>query len=901
MADEVKMDDIPGSKMKPLTKVNEKGETVEDIRSVQLNEKISDTEYQILHPETDAYQVITDPERRFVSEAEKAKWNKAFELGASALHYRGKYDLGIRYYKYDVVYLEGNGSYATNEAVYPVTGQNTNGRRFFVYTSGAPEAVSGSGDGVLAIASNAPSYDQFIYNEWVNINFESYLAEFANNVRVTRDPTDAAYTFAICAAGTQNYRTLATTSSFFINPIKKTLEFKDASNNTTIKLDGSNGTVTANKFIGNLEGTADKAKLADEAAKYTTYQRDADKNLIGDHVKQGAEYIDDAITGLGKRIDAITDGTGGAVLSNKLVIQKNGDSLNGDGFDGSAAQTVNIRFTPQEITGLLDSTDKIQEKWLPDTLLGAMSYIGTFDASTGLMTTDLRDFLVDADGKPTAERRPFRKGDYAIAIVAGNLDPSGAAHGSEAPETQYFVIGDWAVYNGDLDGGNDIDAEEWTKVDNTDAVRTVNGQIGNVKTYKGAWVASTTYYQGDMVEYGNPAAIYVCIKDNSAAAFTEDNFKICGRIYAAADGIELTQKDNTFRHTFKEATSTVVGSESNPTLLTQQGIIAIDNVTRQDIYGHIKDVKTTYYKLPEDTWRPVEVNGIAFKGSAIDTGALNLTHDYRADPGSDRDPRVLVSAVGDKVVVSHKDTAIGKGSHTSEVLTTPVVTGQIKIGLGSQFTAPNFAWNASGHVDEYSASVFELPTDLIQHKHFNVKLTDGRSMIRSFTNDEFQDLADTDKARKFYDSDLVTNTFIAPSWTESMAFSGRLMANGFYQLIKDYKAGDASTLYRVIDESIKVYSGNKLNGDAIIGAYNTVNNRIELGHSGVHSNEGSVVYSAVAVNKYGITTAGAQILEFGTGEYVNEQWVSHDPSESLVIGGLFFRDIGPKRDNNGVV
>ena len=644
MADEVKMDDIPGSKMKPLTKVNEKGETVEDIRSVQLNEKISDTEYQILHPETDAYQVITDPERRFVSEAEKAKWNKAFELGASALHYRGKYDLGIRYYKYDVVYLEGNGSYAANEEVYPVTGQNTNGRRFFVYTSSAPEAASGSGNSVLAIASNAPSYDKFIEHDWVNINFESYLAEFANNLKVSSNVDSTAYTFAIMEYGTNHYRQIATTDAIRINPVTKVITIGTGDN--AITLNGSNGTVTAKKFVGDLDGNAATADRADVTEQYVTYSRNADGTLVGgNRTESGSKYVDDAITGIQKQIEAITDGTGGAVLSNKLIIQKNSESLNGDGFDGSTAQTVNIQFTPQEITGLLDSSEKIQEKWLPDTLLGAMSYVGTFDASTGRMTTDLRDFLVDADGKPTTERRPFRKGDYAIAIVDGNLDPSGAAHGSEAPETQYFVIGDWAVYNGDLDGGNDIDAEEWTKVDNTDAVRTVNGQIGNVKTYKGAWVAGTAYYQGDMVEYGNPAAIYVCIKDNSAAAFTEENFKICGRIYAAADGIELTQKDNTFRHTFKEATSTVVGSESNPTVLTQQGIIAIDNVTRQDIYGHIKDVKTTYYKLPEDTWRPVEVNGTAFKGSAINTGALNLAHDYRET--IDHDPRVLVSAVDD--------------------------------------------------------------------------------------------------------------------------------------------------------------------------------------------------------------------------------------------------------------
>lgn len=890
MADEVKMT--------PLA----------DIRSVQLNEKMSETTYQILHPETDAYQVITDPERRFVSDDEKEKWNQAFALGASALHYRGEYERGAYYYKYDVVYLKGNNDdYNTgNEAVYPVTDTNTNGRRFFVYMNPLPEADSGTGNGIEATIANAPSYDQFTSNHWININFESYLAEFANNVRVTTDPEDTAYTFAICEAGSDDYRTLATTSSFYINPIRKTLEFKDASNNTTIKLEGADGIVTANTFKGYLDGTAKEALFAEEAAKYTVYNRDADKNLVdGERVEIGEAYIDDAIAGLGQRIDAITDGSGNAVLSNKLIIKKNGGILNDPGFDGSIEQVVNIEFTPEEITGLLDSSDKIQERWLPDTLLGAMSYVGTFDASTGLMTTDLRDFVVDENGNQTTKHRDFRKGDYVIATVPGNLDPSGKVHDidTERPEATYFIVGDWAVFNGDLDNSETIEASEWTKIDNTDAVRTVNGQIGNVKTYKGGWEPNTPYYEGDMVEFGTPAAIYVCIKDNSAAEFTETNFKICGRIYDADDGIELTKSDNKFRHVFKNAMSTTEGSEDHPVELTQQGIIAIDTVTRQDKYGHINKVKTTYYKLPEDTWRPVKVNGEDFKDSDINSGPLDLTYDYRATSGADRDPRVIVSKSGDKVIVSHVDAKGGDGSHTSEVLTTPV-TGQIKIGLGSQFTAPNFAWNASGHVDSYSRAVYELPTDLIQHQHFNVKLTDGRSMIRSFTNDEFHALPEGDKARKFYDRHPETKTFITPAWAEPMAFSGELMANGFYQLVKNYEEGDSTELHRVIDESIEVYSGKKFNGTPITGGYD--DKRLVLGQSGVHAEENSVVYSAVAVNKYGITTAGAQILEFGKGEYIVDEvsgervWISKDPSTSLVIGGLFFRNIGPKRDNNGV-
>jgi hypothetical protein len=45
------------------------------------------------------------------------------------------------------------------------------------------------------------------------------------------------------------------------------------------------------------------------------------------------------------------------------------------------------------------------------------------------------------------------------------------------------------------------------------------------------------------------------------------------------------------------------------------------------------------------------------------------------------------------------------------------------------------------------------------------------------------------------------------------------------------------------------------------------------------------VFSAVAVNRKGIAVAGGQILEFG-------QEVDAGPSNGLVVGGLFFRNIG---------
>ena len=878
---------------KKVVTINGVDTEVDDIRSVQLNEKIGENVYQILHPETDAYQVITDPERRFVSEEEKAKWNQAFNLGATALHYCGKYNYGTKYYTYDVVYLEGGAH--DESTTYPIPNKTgVQGRRFFIYVNDAEAAQPGK----AGVEANAPKYDDFITEygtgKWVNINFESYLAEYANNIYVDPTTSSEAYTFAITKwdnSGKQ-YRTLATSNNFTINPVTK--KFTLGSGAEQIVLDGSTGTITAKEFVGDLKGTADSAKRATTTEQYVTYSRTEDGTLTNNtRTETGSKYVDDAIVGLDKRIDAITDGTGGAVLSNKLVINKNGASLNGEGFDGRESQSVNITFNPHEITDLLDDKDKIQEKWLPETILGAMNYIGTFDASTGNLIVDLRE----------PEGREFRKGDYAIAVKGGNLDPSGAHHASDTEEVTYFILGDWAVFNGratvDTDD-NTPDIELWTKIDNTDAVRTVNGQIGDVKTYKGAWVGGRQYYQGDMVEAGTPAAIYVCIRDNNASEFSETNFKICGRIYQAADGIELTQENNTFRHTFKNSQTVNANSTDTALKLKQGDTIAVSLVEMNDKYGHVSKNTITYYEMPDDTWRPVWVNGEVFKGTATTTGPLDISHDFRTN--TDRDPRVIVSTRNgepNKVIVGHVDALNGAGSHTSQVLEHPLADGQVKIGLGSQFTTPNIKWNASGHIDEYSTTTFELPTDLIQHKHFNVALVDGRSTIRSFTAEEFIDLAD--KNRKFYDAGN-NGSFVTPDSNAVMGFFGQLRANGFYQLTRNYKNGSSivdNALYRAVDESVSIFSGRNLRGAEINGYYNANTNYIALGDSGVHDFDTPVVYSAVAVNKKGITVAGGQILEFGRGQEVDGQWVSEDPSDALVIGGLFFRDLGPKKDTNG--
>ena len=78
--------------------------------------------------------------------------------------------------------------------------------------------------------------------------------------------------------------------------------------------------------------------------------------------------------------------------------------------------------------------------------LGALNYKGTWDASTN---------------NPTLTSSVGTKGDYYVVSVAGNTNLNG--------ETLWGV-GDWAVFNGTV----------WQKVDNTDAVTSVNGYTGAV-------------------------------------------------------------------------------------------------------------------------------------------------------------------------------------------------------------------------------------------------------------------------------------------------------------------------------------------------------------------------------------------------------------------------------------
>jgi hypothetical protein len=117
----------------------------------------------------------------------------------------------------------------------------------------------------------------------------------------------------------------------------------------------------------------------------------------------------------------------------------------------TALADTNIAITNTQVSGLgtastrdagvalgvatLDAAGKVPVTELPDAVLGALSYQGTWDASTNT---------------PTLTSSVGTKGYYYVVSVAGSTNLNGITD---------WLVGDWAVYNGTV----------WQKVDNTDA------------------------------------------------------------------------------------------------------------------------------------------------------------------------------------------------------------------------------------------------------------------------------------------------------------------------------------------------------------------------------------------------------------------------------------------------
>lgn len=340
--------------------------------------------------------------------------------------------------------------------------------------------------------------------------------------------------------------------------------------------------------------------------------KDTKKDLkLGMTVAQAVKNADDNFTTLFDNEDDLQTQINGKepkITTKNSAFNKNYSTANPQ-MDGTASpgtadnvargdhkhptDTTRLAAAPDGKTNLLDSNNKINSAYLPDEVLGQLSYKGVWDAST-------------STGAPATTKQ---KGDYYVCSKGGKYSPDGTTAVSTYGS---YAVGDWAVYNGVV----------WDKVDNTDAVTMVNGQIGSVETYKGAYSSTTVYHKGDIV-LGTDSCLYLFI--NSTAANGKEltdttAWKIFGKVYnnattSAAGLMSATDKTNLDQNTAARH------SHTNKALLDsydQTNANIKDAVSKKHSHSNknILDATTASYTTAEKT-----------KLGQIDDSLLNKTFD----------------------------------------------------------------------------------------------------------------------------------------------------------------------------------------------------------------------------------------------------------------------------------
>ncbi len=207
----------------------------------------------------------------------------------------------------------------------------------------------------------------------------------------------------------------------------------------------SQAVATANDAKTTAEGIEDIAINAEhkaDNAEYVATQAKDDANIAITRANEAYDYADmaylEAINADVKAEQAIDNSQYVDVRVNNLI------EITNNRFSNVEEQLYDkLNAKPDGVNDLIDHNYKIEMDYIPDSIIGQVEYMGTWNAATNT---------------PKLTVTPQEKGHYYVTKTAG------AQFGIT------FEVGDWIISNGD----------EWEKVDNTDAVQSVAGRTGHI-------------------------------------------------------------------------------------------------------------------------------------------------------------------------------------------------------------------------------------------------------------------------------------------------------------------------------------------------------------------------------------------------------------------------------------
>jgi hypothetical protein len=328
----------------------------------------------------------------------------------------------------------------------------------------------------------------------------------------------------------------------------------------------------------------------------------------------------------------------------------------------------------------LDSGGKVPVSELPAAVLGALSYQGTWNASTNT---------------PTLASGVGVKGYYYVVSVAGSTNLDGITD---------WLIGDWAVYNGTA----------WQKVDNTDQVTSVNGQTGTV-------VLTTTNVAEGTNEYFTTARARASVSagtgityDSGTGVITNSSPSLGGDVVGPASATDnaVARYDATTGKLLQNSVVIIddTGSVTGVNALTAQSLTVNNNATLGSSNTDTLEVNsriTTDLEPNANNAKDIGTSGRnwrdGFFGRTLHTVNLELTGTTSFDGAQGTNGQVLTSAgTGNTPTwttpTTGTVTSVGGTGTVNGITLTGTVTSTGDLTLGGTLSGVDLATQVTGNL-----------------------------------------------------------------------------------------------------------------------------------------------------------------------------------------------------------